>query len=101
VVCDAGGGTVDLISYTVVELEPILEVKEAAPGTGGLCGSTYLNRRFQEYLEARLSNQDGWDEEVLKEAMEHFDQMVIMITLTFGWVLTQILLGQDSIHVYQ
>jgi hypothetical protein len=101
VVCDAGGGTVDLISYTVVKLEPILEVKEAAPGTGGLCGSTYLNRRFQEHLEVRLSNQDGWDEEVLKEAMEHFDQMVIMIILTFCWELTQILLGQDSIHIYQ
>ncbi|PMD42775.1 actin-like ATPase domain-containing protein [Hyaloscypha variabilis F] len=76
VVCDAGGGTVDLISYTVVKLEPVLEVKEAAPGTGGLCGSTYLNRRFQEYLEVRLGQQDGWDEDTLKEAMDHFDQLV-------------------------
>ena len=77
-VCDAGGGTVDLISYTVVRLEPVLEVKEAAPGTGGLCGSTYLNRRFREYLEARLSTQEGWDEDTLEEAMEHFDQIVIV-----------------------
>ncbi|KAH6671163.1 hypothetical protein B0J14DRAFT_595465 [Halenospora varia] len=76
VVCDAGGGTVDLISYTVVKLDPVLEVKEAAPGTGGLCGSTYLNRRFQEYLEVRLGQQNGWDEDALKEAMDHFDQMV-------------------------
>jgi hypothetical protein len=79
VVCDAGGGTVDLISYTVVKLEPVLEVKEAAPGTGGLCGSTYLNRRFQEYLEVRLGQQDGWDEDTLKEAMDHFDQLVSLI----------------------
>ncbi|KAH8807944.1 hypothetical protein F5884DRAFT_857504 [Xylogone sp. PMI_703] len=76
VVCDAGGGTVDLISYTVISLEPILEVKEAAPGTGGLCGSTYLNRRFKEYLEVQLSQQDGWDEDVLSEAMDYFDQIV-------------------------
>lgn len=34
VVCDAGGGTVDLISYTAVKIEPSLEAKEAAPGTG-------------------------------------------------------------------
>ena len=78
-VCDAGGGTVDLISYTVVKLEPVLEVKEAAPGTGGLCGSTYLNRRFQEYLESRLGQQQGWDEDVLKEAMDHFDQFVSLL----------------------
>ncbi|OCL09088.1 hypothetical protein AOQ84DRAFT_339451 [Glonium stellatum] len=76
VVCDAGGGTVDLISYTIVNLEPVLEVKEAAPGTGALCGSTYLNRRFEEYLTSRLSQQDGWDEDVLMEAMDYFDQMV-------------------------
>jgi molecular chaperone DnaK (HSP70) len=76
VVCDAGGGTVDLISYTVVSLEPVLEVKEAAPGTGALCGSTYLNRRFQEYLVSRLSQQQSWDEDILTEAMDHFDQIV-------------------------
>jgi molecular chaperone DnaK (HSP70) len=76
VVCDAGGGTVDLISYTVVKLQPVLEVKEAAPGTGALCGSTYLNRRFQEYLVSRLGQQNGWDEDALIEAMDYFDQMV-------------------------
>ena len=34
VVCDAGGGTVDLISYEVVGLSPNLQVKELVPGTG-------------------------------------------------------------------
>jgi hypothetical protein len=34
VVCDAGGGTVDLISYEVVGLNPNLQVKELVPGTG-------------------------------------------------------------------
>ncbi len=36
VVCDAGGGTVDLISYEVVGLSPSLQVKELVPGTGKL-----------------------------------------------------------------
>ena len=44
VLCDAGGGTVDLISYTVSSLKPILKVDEAAPGTGAICGSTLLNQ---------------------------------------------------------
>lgn len=34
VVCDAGGGTVDLISYEVEAIRPILQVKELVPGTG-------------------------------------------------------------------
>lgn len=34
VVCDAGGGTVDLVSYEVETTSPKLEVKEVVPGTG-------------------------------------------------------------------
>ena len=67
VLCDAGGGTVDLISYTVTSLNPILEVDEAAPGTGGVCGSTFLNRRFEEYLSDKCKSNIGWDEHVLEE----------------------------------
>lgn len=34
VVCDAGGGTVDLVSYEVQTTNPKLQVKEVVPGTG-------------------------------------------------------------------
>ena len=34
VLCDAGGGTVDLITYEVAELSPSLKLKEIVPGTG-------------------------------------------------------------------
>jgi hypothetical protein len=34
VICDAGGGTVDLISYEIVNLTPKLELKELVPGKG-------------------------------------------------------------------
>jgi molecular chaperone DnaK (HSP70) len=33
-VCDAGGGTVDLISYEVEEVRPHLKLKELVPGSG-------------------------------------------------------------------
>lgn len=67
VICDAGGGTVDLISYTVEHLNPFLKVKEAAPGTGGLCGSSYLNRIFEKFLIDRFESNDGWENEVLED----------------------------------
>ena len=73
VLCDAGGGTVDLISYTVSELKPILKVQEAASGSGRLCGSTFLNRIFQKFLVDKLSLNSEWDEEVVEDAMKRFD----------------------------
>ncbi|KAG6230547.1 hypothetical protein E4U34_000365 [Claviceps purpurea] len=62
VVCDAGGGTVDLISYEVVGITPRLKVKELVPGTGasgGMAGSLGLNQRFATAVE-ELVGDDQW-----------------------------------------
>ena len=64
---DAGRGTVDLISYTVSALKPLLEITEASPGSGSLCGSSFLNRIFQKYLEDHLGSNRDWDQDVLEE----------------------------------
>ncbi|KAL8397751.1 hypothetical protein RB594_004453 [Gaeumannomyces avenae] len=53
IVCDGGGGTVDLIAYKIMTLKP-LRVEESAVGTGGLCGSAFLNYRFEEHVKGRL-----------------------------------------------
>lgn len=73
VLCDAGGGTVDLISYTVSGLKPILQVQEAATGSGRICGSTFLNRIFQKFLEQKLGLNEEWDDEVVEDAMKRFE----------------------------
>ena len=65
-----------MISYTIEQLEPALQVKEAAPGSGALCGSTYLNRRFQEFLVSKLGQEDGFDQETVSDAMKKFDEEV-------------------------
>ncbi|KAK9436430.1 Heat shock protein Hsp70 [Metarhizium brunneum] len=59
VVCDAGGGTVDLISYEVEAIYPCLEAKELVPGTGGMSGSIGLNQRFAAAVQA-LVGQEQW-----------------------------------------
>ncbi|KAJ4994451.1 hsp70 protein [Stagonosporopsis vannaccii] len=53
VVCDAGGGTVDLIAYKITQLSP-LRVEESAVGTGNLCGSAFLNYRFEDHVKQRI-----------------------------------------------
>ena len=97
VVCDAGGGydifqflesrtlyviltfdrTVDLISYTISKMKPTPQLLEAAPGTGGLCGSIFLNRIFAKYMKDRFQNDPDWDEEyIMGEAMKKFNDEI-------------------------
>lgn len=56
IVCDAGGGTVDLIAYKITQLSP-LRVEESAVGTGGLCGSAFLNYRFEDHVKNRIGEE--------------------------------------------
>ena len=96
VLCDAGGGysfstsfdivlyadsilysTVDLISYTVLALDPILQLEEAAPGSGSACGSVFLNRIFADTLNERFRGDSRWESDTyfLDTAMEHFERV--------------------------
>ncbi|KAK6332125.1 hypothetical protein TWF718_002659 [Orbilia javanica] len=56
VMVDAGGGTVDLITYEVVQTEPELKIAEKVVGSGGNCGSTFIDSHFQELLRKRLAD---------------------------------------------
>ncbi|KAH8663252.1 hypothetical protein BGZ61DRAFT_431957 [Ilyonectria robusta] len=69
VVCDAGGGTVDLISYQVEAALPRLQVKELVPGTGGMAGSLGLNKRFADAVND-LVGDEQWPE--LKKSKAFF-----------------------------
>ncbi|KAL0639028.1 hypothetical protein Q9L58_001910 [Maublancomyces gigas] len=46
---------VDLISYQVQDLNP-LTVNECVKGTGGLCGSVFLNRGFLDLVKSRIGD---------------------------------------------
>ncbi|KAH0387590.1 actin-like ATPase domain-containing protein, partial [Aureobasidium melanogenum] len=55
IICDAGGGTVDLTSVRIISLSP-LQVEESAPGIGALCGGAFLNLRFEDLVRERLGS---------------------------------------------
>ncbi|KAK6227523.1 hypothetical protein QIS74_01078 [Colletotrichum tabaci] len=54
VVCDAGGGTVDLISYEITSLNPTV-VREAIKGDGGLCGGVFLDEGFLNLIKEKVT----------------------------------------------
>lgn len=51
VLCDAGGGTVDLISYRITATTPTFSIQEAAIGNGDKCGATYIDKEFLTWLQ--------------------------------------------------
>ncbi|KAF2837829.1 actin-like ATPase domain-containing protein [Patellaria atrata CBS 101060] len=54
VVCDAGGGTVDLVSYRIVELEPTFRTEQIGTATGDRCGASFIDLDFQNWLKKKL-----------------------------------------------
>ncbi|RSM15432.1 hypothetical protein CDV31_005025 [Fusarium ambrosium] len=73
-ICDAGGGTVDLITYKINGVDPIL-MEEAVEGTGGLCGGIFIDEAFEAMVRNRLGRK--WHQisqsgikEMLKEDWE-------------------------------
>ncbi|KAK3391788.1 hypothetical protein B0T20DRAFT_488687 [Sordaria brevicollis] len=52
IVCDCGGGTVDIISYEVTSMEPF-QVKEAVKGDGKLCGAFLVDSAFEDWMKLK------------------------------------------------
>lgn len=51
-ICDAGGGTIDLVLYRVsVEEDGTRSLIEEVAGDGGMCGSVTLDLRFKTFIE--------------------------------------------------
>ena len=57
IMCDMGGGTVDLIAYKVNKIAPVA-VEEITIGCGDQCGGSFVDRAFLKWLEAKLGTVD-------------------------------------------
>ncbi|TGO24101.1 hypothetical protein BPAE_0112g00200 [Botrytis paeoniae] len=55
-ICDCGGGTVDITTYTVTSVALKLTFEELCIGTGAKCGSTYIDRHLHALLSDRFGN---------------------------------------------
>jgi hypothetical protein len=57
VLCDAGGGTVDLISYKITKTSPTFAIEEAVVGSGDKCGATYVDKEFLNWVKTLLGDE--------------------------------------------
>lgn len=74
-IVDAGGGTVDLITYRVDTLHPKFKIEEAVAGTGGACGAAFLDERFQRLLVTTLGQEDGFEMSMVQAAMTKWERV--------------------------
>ncbi|KAL0952735.1 hypothetical protein HGRIS_006966 [Hohenbuehelia grisea] len=56
IVCDAGGGTVDLAVYKIIGQMAHLEIAEMCARSGANCGSLFLDLRFRELVKTLLAD---------------------------------------------
>ncbi|OCL06073.1 actin-like ATPase domain-containing protein [Glonium stellatum] len=75
VICDAGGGTVDLITYKVKRLNP-LQVGETAEGDGDFCGSVYLDEEFERHIAEIVQNYEKIQESQRRKMLEDFEYSI-------------------------
>ncbi|KAH6629649.1 hypothetical protein C7974DRAFT_394938 [Boeremia exigua] len=71
VICDAGGGTVDLISYKITQTKP-MKLAECVEGSGKLCGAVFLDQEFEAFMKQTITS--AWDvpSPVLKAFMNQY-----------------------------
>lgn len=60
VLCDAGGGTVDLVSYRIDSVEP-LSITRVGQLAGSQCGATFIDREFLIWCSEKLDNMGTFD----------------------------------------
>ncbi|KAK6523102.1 hypothetical protein TWF694_006000 [Orbilia ellipsospora] len=58
VVCDAGGGTVDVVTYDCLEVTPTLKLRQCSEPDGAFAGSSAVDRNFQDYFKDTIGDED-------------------------------------------
>ncbi|KAI8977711.1 hypothetical protein BD414DRAFT_538976 [Trametes punicea] len=77
-IVDAGGGTVDISSYSFMSTSPLC-VEEIASADCIMQGSTRLNVRAERFLKERLKNSAYGNEEDIKTMLDSFDKFTKLI----------------------
>ncbi|KAK0616626.1 hypothetical protein B0T14DRAFT_433509 [Immersiella caudata] len=75
VVCDAGGGTVDLISYQIDSVNPVI-MHESAEGTGGLCGGIFIDEAYKDMFQHRLGDACSLSEKGINQMMKDWEREI-------------------------
>ncbi|KAI9008851.1 hypothetical protein CLU79DRAFT_800024 [Phycomyces nitens] len=71
-VCDAGGGTVDLIVFEIEDYGGLKSLKEVTKGSGSSCGSTFLDENMRNVFKRRFGKHAKNNEPAIDFLMNQF-----------------------------
>ncbi|KAI8364738.1 uncharacterized protein BYT42DRAFT_590213 [Radiomyces spectabilis] len=76
-ICDAGGGTVDLIVFEIDQpLGGKRTLKEVTNGHGGSCGSGFLDMRMRDYIKRKFAHLGSINDSALEHIMDNFVNII-------------------------
>lgn len=58
ILCDAGGGTVDVVSYQVLAVHPVLLLDQVGQPSGAKCGSIFINQKFKQWIRGLIGDEE-------------------------------------------
>ncbi|KAJ7629515.1 hypothetical protein DFH06DRAFT_1225951 [Mycena polygramma] len=74
ILCDCGGGTVDITGYKVNAVKPALKLEESSASRCYLAGAVFVTQAAKAFLKERLLGTEWDDEERLQRIVYHFDR---------------------------
>ncbi|KIY67289.1 hypothetical protein CYLTODRAFT_461554 [Cylindrobasidium torrendii FP15055 ss-10] len=72
-IADAGGGTLDISSYSILAQEPLV-IEETAPPDCIFAGSVFISRRCREFLQEKLKNSKYGTPDAIDHITKRFDE---------------------------
>ncbi|KAL0080402.1 hypothetical protein J3Q64DRAFT_1838516 [Phycomyces blakesleeanus] len=71
-ICDAGGGTVDLIVFGIDDNNGKKTLREITKGSGASCGSTFLDARMRRIFKTRFGEYYQDNKQAINHIMKQF-----------------------------
>ncbi|KIM87809.1 hypothetical protein PILCRDRAFT_814525 [Piloderma croceum F 1598] len=73
ILCDCGGGTIDITGYRITSLKP-MRMEESAASRCYLAGAVFVTQAARAFLEKRLSGTEWDNNDALQRAVSHFEK---------------------------
>ncbi|KDQ57914.1 hypothetical protein JAAARDRAFT_155555 [Jaapia argillacea MUCL 33604] len=73
ILCDCGGGTIDITGYSIASLTP-LRLEESSASRCYLAGAVFVTQAAKEYLKNKLAGTEWESDEAIQRALFDFDK---------------------------
>ncbi|KAJ7485160.1 hypothetical protein B0H11DRAFT_1152421 [Mycena galericulata] len=74
ILCDCGGGTVDITGYKIDATKPVLKLSESSASRCYLAGAVFVTQAAKAFFKERLQGTEWEKEESMQRIVYHFDR---------------------------